>query len=378
MLLFAVVLALGFGSTLLLSAEGSERPSDALAYVLVIAAALPILQRRTHALLALGVSVPPVMAYWILDYPGGSEAALYVLFFSATRHGGPDRRSVWKVVGVCLAIVETVAIVGVLSPVEDLPPIAVLGIFIAYATSASVGEALYQRSKYVEELEQRTAALEADLETKAVLAATEERTRIAREMHDIIAHGMSTIVVQSQAAQGVVQEDPAKARELLETIENIGRDSVTEMRRMLGVLREHDPKLELEPQPTLSNLSSLGSQLEVDGVDLELHVVGEERALSPGIELTAYRVVQEALTNVLRHAGRPVAINARIEYGPSDLAITVSDDGRGASSSATSPTGGHGLVGMRERVELYDGEWEAGPRSGGGYSVAVRLPLTTS
>ena len=150
------------------------------------------------------------------------------------------------------------------------------------------------------------------------------------------------------------------------------------IRDRLGVLRENDPKLELEPQPTLTNLSALGSQVEVDGVDLDLQVVGDERPLSPGVELTAYRVVQEALTNVLRHAGRPVAIDARIEYGPSDLAITVSDDGRGASSATASPTGGHGLVGMRERVELYDGELQAGPRSGGGYAVAVRLPLTSS
>jgi len=357
--------------------QGSERPTDWFAYVLILAAAGSIWWRRRNPLLALVLSLVFLMPYWVLDYPGGFDPVMSILFYSATRHGGPDRRRVWQVVGTCLFVVVAVATMGVVAPVEDLPAMAVFAIAIIHGAAAAVGEALYQRARYVAELEQRAAMLEADVENKSALAAVEERTRIAREMHDIIAHGMSTVVVQAQAGQSVVDTNPAKAREVLRTIEHIGRDSVDEMRRMLGVLRNGNGEIELEPQPGFDDLGALAHSVEETGVDVEIVVDGDPRPVPPGLELTGYRVVQEALTNVVRHAGRPVKARAQITYGPEALEIEVIDDGLGAAASPSTAGTGHGLLGMGERVDIYNGTLASGPRKGGGYRVAVSLPMST-
>lgn len=358
--------------------EGSERPVDWIAYVLVIAAAVTSYWRRTKPLFALMACVPALIAYWILDYPGGFDPVLWVMFYSATKYGGPNRRRVWRVVGGCLSLTLVVAIIGVLAPVEDLPLIAVFGIAVTHGTAAIVGEAMYHRNQHIQELEQRTVMLEADLENKAALAAVEERTRIAREMHDIVAHGMTTVVVQAQAGKSVLDSDPDKAREVFTTIEHIGRDSVDEMRRMLGLLRNDAGELDYEPQPGFDNFDDLTRFANDAGVATTIAVTGQKRAVPPGLELTAYRVVQEALTNVIRHAGRPASAEAVVEYTDDNLTITVVDDGLGAAASSSTAGTGHGLLGMRERVEIYHGQFTAGPRPGGGYQVTVSLPLPAS
>ena len=268
-----------------------------------------------------------------------------------------------------------VATVGVLASVEDLRALAIPGVFIIHGTFAAIGEAFYQRARYVEQLEQRAADLEADLGNKAALAAAEERTRIAREMHDIIAHGMSTVVVQAQAGQSVVGTNPDKVREVLRTIENIGRNSVEEMRRMLGVLRKDDSDLDLEPLPGFDHLDTLRTQVDVEGVDLDLTVTGNLDELPPGLNLTGYRIVQEALTNVLRHAGRPVKVIATIDCRENELAISVTDDGLGAGALTDTFGTGNGLRGMRERVEAYNGTLRHGPNPGGGFAMRATLPL---
>ncbi len=354
--------------------EGSEQATNLLAYVLIWIAGASAFWYRSNPLPALAVATASVIAFWVLDYPGGTDAVLWLLFYAAARHGGSDRRRVWQVIGIGFFLIMAIATLGVIVPTEDLPAIALLGIFVLHGTFALIGEALYQRSQYVAELEQRAATLEADIENKAALAAVEERTRIAREMHDIIAHGMSTVVVQAQAAQSVVDSNPERAREVLQTIEGIGRDSVDEMRRMLGVLRD-DGEAELVPQPTFKDLGALREHVADAGVEFDLEVSGDERPLPPGLELTAYRVVQEALTNVLRHAGRPVRVDASIAYGERDLTISVVDDGLGAAASDATQGSGHGLLGMQERVEIYNGTFRAGPNQGGGFSVQVTLPI---
>ena len=373
---FAVVIGTG-GTVFSAIAEpnGSERPVDWFAYVLIWAAAACALLYRSKPLLALPIAVVFVVTHWVLDYPDFFTVILWLLYYAATRHGGHDRKKVWRVVGGGIGVVIAVAALGVIVPTEDLPAIALLGIFIIHGTFAAIGEALYQRSRYVEQLEERSAALEADLANQAALAAVEERTRIAREMHDIIAHGMSTVVVQAQAAQSVVDTNPNQAREVLRTIENIGRSSVDEMRRMLGVLRQDDGEAELEPQPGFDDIEGLKRQVEVAGVDLELSVVGADRELPPGLELTGYRIVQEALTNVLRHAGRPVKVTAHVDYSGEELAISIVDDGLGAAATDATAGTGHGLRGMRERVEIYGGTFNAGPTPGGGFGVTATLPL---
>lgn len=355
--------------------EGSERAVDWLAYLLISAAAIAVWWRRSRPLFALPVAAVWVAIYWVLDYPGGIDPLLLLLFYAATLHGGSDRQRVWQVVTVCFVALMTVATVGVIVSIEDLPILAAVGIAVIHGAAAAVGEARYQRAKYIEELEQRAAMLEADLENKAALAAVEERTRIAREMHDIIAHGMSTVVVQAQAGQSVVDSNPAKAREVLHTIERIGRDSVDEMRRMLGVLRDGTGEVELEPQPKFEDLDNLRRDIAAAGVDVVITVHGDDRLLPPGLELTGYRVVQEALTNVVRHAGRPAQAEVHIGFHDRSLEISVHDDGLGAAASSATAGSGHGLLGMRERVEIYNGTFHAGPRAGGGYAVKVSLPI---
>lgn len=355
--------------------EGSEIPPDWLAYVLIIGAAITVWWWRTNPLPALAVCTLLVMVSWVRDYPNQIDPMLFLLFFAATRYGGADRPRVWRYVGIALAAISLLATIGVMVPTEDLPAVAIIGIFVVHGTCAAIGEALYQRRQYVSELEQRAASLEADLENKAALAAVEERTRIAREMHDIIAHGMSSVVVQAQAAQSVVDTNPTKAREVLETIETIGRDSVDEMRRMLGVLRANQDEIELEPQPGFTDLDQLARAAREAGVDVNVEISGNARLLPPGLELTGYRVVQEALTNVIRHAGRPVQVDAHVEYNENSVEITVADDGLGAAVAATNTSSGHGLLGMRERVEIYSGTFSAGPCVGGGFKVRVSLPL---
>jgi signal transduction histidine kinase len=199
-------------------------------------------------------------------------------------------------------------------------------------------------------------------------AVVEERARIARELHDAIAHSVSMMVIQAGAERRVVE--PGSTREVLETIERIGRDALTEMRRLVGMLRS-DADGPLAPQPGLGDLPTLVSQVREAGLPVELHVEGEQRELPVGIELSAYRIVQEALTNALKHAGDAHA-DVHVRYGADSLELEIVDDGTGSASRAP---GGHGLVGMRERVALYGGRLDTGRDPRGGFTVRALLPI---
>jgi signal transduction histidine kinase len=198
----------------------------------------------------------------------------------------------------------------------------------------------------------------------------EERTRIARDLHDILAHAMSVITVQAGVGAHLLERDPEQARKALEVIEQTGRGALGEMRRLLRVLRADD--LPTEPQPGLASLDRLAAQATAAGVPVELQVEGPARPLPAGLEVSAYRIAQEALTNTIKHAG-PARAEVRIVYGPDALTVVVADDGRGAGFEPG--PGGHGIAGMRERVTVYDGDLDAGPHPGGGFRVRARLPL---
>ena len=205
-----------------------------------------------------------------------------------------------------------------------------------------------------------------------------ERSRIAREMHDVVAHGMSVIAVQAAAGREIVHANPDKAAEVFDRIETVGRESLAELRRMLGVLRETgDEHTSLAPQPGIGDIATAVEQSSASGVPTTLVIDGTNAPLAPGIELAAYRIVQEALTNVRKHAGRSRSATVRIAYEPQALVIEISDDGRGAVSSLSGSGAGHGLIGMRERVEIYGGELTSGPRPGGGFVVRAVLPIVT-
>ena len=214
----------------------------------------------------------------------------------------------------------------------------------------------------------------ARLESERALVVAEERARIARELHDVIAHSVSVMVVQAGAAAEMLKRTPERAAEPLESVQETGRQALVEMSRLLGLLREDSDELGLAPQPGIAELDELAAQFREAGLPVSVRVEGPARTLPLGIDLSAYRVVQEALTNALKHAGHARA-QVLLRYQPDALELEVQDDGPG---SANGHSGGHGLVGMRERVNVFGGDFHAGPRPGGGYEVRVRLPLEAS
>lgn len=209
------------------------------------------------------------------------------------------------------------------------------------------------------------------------LAVSDERARIAREMHDVVAHTLSIIVAQADGGRFVATKDPSKAARALETIADVSRAALTEMRGLLGVLRESDGGAELGPQPTLADIPALISSVREGGLEVSYVTTGTPHPLPIGAGLAAYRIVQEALTNVLKHAGPKVTAYVQLKWTPAALEVVVSDDGRGAAARASkgTGTGGTGVEGMRERATVFGGTLLAGPRRGGGYAVKARLPL---
>ena len=234
-----------------------------------------------------------------------------------------------------------------------------------------IAYALQQRSKRAAELEERASRLERELEERAHLAVLAERTRIARDLHDLVAHSVSLMTVQAGAARLLLPDDPARACEPLLSVEKTGREALADLRRLFGIVRSEEGDAALTPQPGLARLDALLEQTRTAGLPVEVAIEGERRLLSPGVDLTAYRIVQEALTNALKHAG-PARAQVTIRYGREVLDLKITNDGRRTQNGEGT---GHGLVGMRERVTLYGGELEAGPRGRDGYAVRARLPI---
>jgi signal transduction histidine kinase len=352
--LLAVVLALDALLEVLVGGDGSgHRLAVGLLAPLLT---LPVAVRRRFPLLV-GAGVPVLgsveHAYWpagAIAYPVAEFCALYALaawtpsrrfllgsgVFAAAAlfaNGLPDRGGVGFVVIVLVVVLLVRRILG--------------------------------------DRERRAELAERERDLAAREAVVEERARIARELHDAIAHDVSLMVVQAGAERRVLDAQAGSTREVLQTIEQIGRGALTEMRRLVGMLRNGSGN-PLVPQPSLADLPRLVAQVSEAGLPVELTVEGEPRALPLGIELSAYRIVQEALTNALKHAGEARA-TVRVGYGPDQLELEVVDDGVG--SPATVLGGGHGLVGMRERVALYGGRLDAGRAGGRGFSVRVVLPI---
>ena len=232
-----------------------------------------------------------------------------------------------------------------------------------------LGDNLRTRRAYLREVEDKAEGLEREREENVRRATADEQARIARELHDVIAHNVSVMVVQATAAGEVFDVEPEQARDALASIEKTGREALTELRRLLGSVRTQDGKV---PQPALAELESLLDQVRSAGLPVELDVQGDATGLPLGIDLSAYRIIQEALTNTIKHANASKAAVV-VRYSDEELAIEVVDDGVGPKDNGT---GGQGLIGMRERVSLYDGRLDAGPRPAGGFAVSARFPLT--
>jgi signal transduction histidine kinase len=245
---------------------------------------------------------------------------------------------------------------------------------IVFTIGWIVGWAFGGQSRQTEEARERARRAEREREERARLAVTEERARIARELHDVVGHSVSVMTVQASAVRRLLKPEQEREREALLIVEQTGREAMAEMRRMVGVLRRPEEAPALAPQPSLEHLGKLVEHARESGLPVTLKVEGEAVKLPAGVDLTAYRLVQEGLTNALKHA-RAQNAEVLVRYEDGNVELTVSDDGSGGGGG---DSGGHGLVGMRERISVYGGELEAGPRPEGGFRLRARLPVSAT
>ncbi|EMY36032.1 histidine kinase [Arthrobacter crystallopoietes BAB-32] len=263
--------------------------------------------------------------------------------------------------------------------VEVLIPVYLVGLVAVDAVVLACwtfGDLARTRRLAVQALQDRARRLEIERQQERDLAAADERSHIAREMHDIVAHSLSVIITQADGARYASAQDPAIAGQTLATIAETGRTSLREMRRLLGVLRG-DEVASTRPLPGLADVETLVETVRRSGLEVEHEWVGQpRRPLPAGAELTGYRVVQEALTNVLKHAGPDATVTVRLEWSGRGLDLAIIDDGRGAAADPSTAGSGQGIAGMAERLALYDGTVEAGPKSGGGFRVLAFIPYT--
>lgn len=303
------------------------------------------------------LSEQPPFQHWI---------ALLVVFYSLGVHADRRRAIIAGALGGgAFVVADLVDLLTGAGRLEDTVPA-----WFMLAAAYGIGLALRGQRIQSTLLAQRAERLEREREQQAGHAVAEERARIARELHDIVAHAISVMVVQAQAGQRVLNGEQASAREALGSIETTGRQALVEMRRLLGVLRVEDRESALGPYPRLADLEVLADRVRHAGLPVEVHVEGEPTSLPPGVDLSGYRIVQEALTNALRHAG-PATAKVVVRYRPAEVEVEITDDGRG---SAKDREGGHGLVGMRERAALVGGDLESGSENEHGYTVRARLP----
>jgi signal transduction histidine kinase len=244
---------------------------------------------------------------------------------------------------------------------------------VLFGGSWFAGRLVQKRQLYAQAFAERARVLELERDANARVAAAEERVRIAREMHDAVGHSVSVMVVQAGAERLALGDERPETREALLAIERTGREALAEMSRLLGILRKDGEGLSLAPRPSLAQIDALVQTVRDAGVPVALSVEGKATELPAGVDVSAYRIVQEALTNVVKHAG-PATATVVVRYGRRAVEVEVTDDGRGSVNGSTN---GHGLVGMRERIELHGGTLEAGGRSAGGFAVKARLPLET-
>ncbi len=295
-------------------------------------------------------------------------AGVYLAGVAAAYLLGSVRDAAQARIGLAIVVVGTLILVYN-DPNNTLGEFIVVPAFFVVAWLA--GFALRERSAQADAAEQRAATAERERESAARIAVAEERSRIARELHDVVAHSVSVMVLQVGAVRLKLPETMFEDKDALKSVEQTGRAALVEMRRLLGAMHDDGQAAELAPQPSLDNLDALAESVRGAGLPVQLHVEGDAFPLPRAIDLSAYRIVQEALTNSLKHAHASHA-DVTIRYRPDMVEIEVVDDGRGAM---TSNGLGHGLVGIRERVKIYGGDMNTGNAPGGGFVLSARLPL---
>ncbi|GAA1138960.1 sensor histidine kinase [Kribbella jejuensis] len=337
---------------------------------------VPLIWRRTHPELVFFAVCSVAILQWLVGVelqPG--NVGLLVALYAITVYGDVRLSRIALGIGglgVLMAVSRYWANSDWKQQVTTMGGLAAL-VFGVWA----FGERRRTRGLYVAQLEERAAQLERDRDRESKLAVSNERTRIAREIHDVVAHGLSIMIVQADGGLYAADQSPEAAKKALATIGDTGRASLTEMRKMLGLLKQDEQSdlgpHQARPQPGVSSLPELIENVRDAGLAVEYTVTGQPRELPALLGLTAYRIVQEGLTNTLKHAGPGARTSVTLDFGREMLTVVVTDDGRGAGvAPSTDP--GHGLVGMRQRVSVSGGTVSAGPKAGGGYEVIARLP----
>jgi signal transduction histidine kinase len=353
-----------------------DNPHAQIAVTVVLGlSALPLLARRIWPVPVFGVVLVlnAGAGFWGHVHAVNGLALIIALYTVAAMR--PRRDAL-----VCAGLLELTAVIGLLL-------FAGGGwwydaIFVSGMVAAALGLGLYwaTRRAYLAELHDRAERLERERDQQGALAAAAERARIAREMHDIVAHHLTVMVTLSDAAVAASAASPERASEVMRSVSATGRRALADTRRLLGVLRQRpgqDPGENLQPVPDLAQLDSLIEQVRSAGLDTTLELHGAAPDVPAGVQLTVYRLVQEALTNTLKHGGAGARAAVRLEYLPGELRVDIDDDGAGAAAPATASVGS-GLVGMQERVHAYGGDVQAGPRQPGGWKVSARLHLDAS
>jgi len=345
--------------------------SVAVGLALLLVQVLPLLWRRSHPSLVLLLVGGAFGARVLLGFsPGIAGFGLLVAMYSVAAYEARARRLAFLVVAG-LGFVAGFVVFGVTGNPRSFA-ITVPSLF--FVAAWLIGDYLRTRRAYVAQLEDRAARLERERDQDRRLAADEERTRIARELHDVVAHDVSVIAIQAGAARAVQASKPEAAAQALGLIETTARGTLIELNRLLGVLRGGNGATpDRSPQPGIGQLSGLVEELRAAGLEVDARVEGKAEPLPPALDLSAYRILQEATTNVLKHA-RARRVDIRVRYSETMLALDIRDDGAGDGGDPASSSG-HGLIGMRERVALFGGKLHAGRNRAGGFSVHARLPL---
>ncbi|MBQ1093296.1 sensor histidine kinase [Streptomyces sp. B93] len=363
-------------------ATGTELPALIVPVTVLLCLVIALRRRMPERMLVLAAVVG--VAQLVLDVATlPADFAMLVIVYTVAANGARWASRFALVGGLCAAPAAQLR-----WPQEEASPLANLALAILqtvpFALAWVLGDSIRTRRAYFAQLEERAARLEREREAQAKVAVAAERARIARELHDVVAHNVSVMVVQADGAAYVLDAAPDQAKKALETISSTGRQALAEMRRLLGVLRtgEHQESGEYVPQPDVQQIEDLVEQCRGAGLPVDFKIEGTPRPLPSGVELTAYRIVQEALTNTRKHGGPNAGASVRLVYFDDGLGLLVEDDGKGAPHELYEDGGadgsGHGLIGMRERVGMVGGTLDAGPRPGGGFRISALLPLRTA
>ncbi len=336
-----------------------------LTYVLLAVGSAALLWRRNQPLPVLFVALGASFVWDVIGLAGGPSLAILISLYGVGRYVAEPRTRLSALVAAIVIVIADDLI--------EREAFSTVGLSVALVVLAwYVGLRTRGRREYLELLEERMDSLERERLAEARRAVAEERTRIARELHDLVAHRVSMMTVQAGAAQTVVETDPQRAMQAMHSVEEAGRDALDELREILGVLRSEGGQDARAPIHGLSEIPDLVERVKEAGVQVDLTMDAVPHDVSTKIDLAAYRIVQEALTNVVKHAGPDSSAAVSVRAGDGAIAIDVADDGRGGQSV---PGSGHGLAGMRERATLLGGTFEAGPDPDGGFRVRARLPM---